>query len=285
MSPADDTGEADVEPVVLSVVERDVEPDAEPDAEPDVEPDRTGNAVAPLAGRRVVVTRATSQSKGLVESLAALGAEVIELPLIEIVPSADNDIVLARELAAVDEYDWLIITSPNGAACVCAQHADAPRRCRIAVVGRATATALAPFAPVDFVPVRPNAAGLVAEFAIEPIGRALLVQGDLAPPLVADHLIDHGWDVRRVVAYSTVAARPDPSVVTAAAEADAITFLSSSAVRAFADVVGIDHLPPVVVSIGPSTTWTLRELGVTKVRQSATSTLSALVKTVSVALQ
>ena len=243
------------------------------------------DGAGPLAGKRVVVTRARAQSLKLIDSLAALGAEVVELPLIEIVHNPDNDTVLAGELAVIDTYDWLIVTSPNGAACVVEQHASAPARCRVAAVGSATARALAPFAGADFVPARADAAGLVAEFPIEPSGRALLVQGDLAPSLIADHLTGHGWAVRRLAAYSTVATRPGRAAIDATASADAITFLSSSAVQAFADVIGLGRLPPVVVSIGASTTLTLRELGVTDTRQAAVPTLNALVTAVSSALQ
>jgi len=219
--------------------------------------------------------------------------------LIRIVASPDNPTVLAPALALIDSYDWLIVTSPNGARCVCDNALVVPTTCRIAAVGAATAAALAPFAPVDLLPERSHAEGLIAEFPLstelheprlhapglhEP-GRVLLVQGDRAPPLIADHLAAHRWRVTNIVAYSTVAARPDAATIDRAAAADAITFLSGSAVRAFAEIVGLQRLPPVVVSIGASTSATLRELGVTKIRQSASASLVSLVEQVSAALQ
>ncbi len=247
-----------------------------------------------LSGRTVVVTRAAAQSGELKAALELAGAEVVELALIRIIASPDNPTVLAPALALIDSYDWLIVTSPNGARCVCDNALVAPTKCRIAAVGAATAAALAPFAPVDLLPERSHAEGLIAEFPLpaelhepglhEP-GRVLLVQGDRAPPLIAEHLAAHRWRVTNIVAYSTVAARPDAATIDRAAAADAITFLSGSAVRAFAEIVGLERLPPVVVSIGASTSATLRELGVTNVRQSASASLATLVEQVSAALQ
>ena len=259
----------------------------------------TGADQRPLSGRSVVVTRAAAQSGELTAALELAGAEVVELALIRIVASPDNPTVLAPALALIDSYDWLIVTSPNGARCVCDNALVAPTTCRIAAVGAATAAALAPFAPVDLLPERSHAEGLIAEFPLstelhepglhEPglyvPGRVLLVQGDRAPPLIADHLAAHRWRVTNIVAYSTVAARPDAATIDRAAAADAITFLSGSAVRAFAEIVGLQRLPPVVVSIGASTSATLRELGVTKIRQSASASLVSLVEQVSAALQ
>ncbi len=68
----------------------------------------------PLFGQRIVVTRARGQADALSSKLAALGADVIELPTIEIRSAAD----LCRRSTAPSPtsppYDWLIFTSANG---------------------------------------------------------------------------------------------------------------------------------------------------------------------------
>src|SRR5215467_5320410 len=66
-----------------------------------------------LAGWRILTTRASKQSGGLAKPLRNLGAEVIEIPTIEIRPPRSYkrlDSVLKR----IEEYDWLILTSVNG---------------------------------------------------------------------------------------------------------------------------------------------------------------------------
>jgi uroporphyrin-III C-methyltransferase len=67
----------------------------------------------PLFGRRIVTTRAKGQAGALTSRLKDLGADVLELPTIEIQPAADYG-PLDRALANLSSYDWLIFTSANG---------------------------------------------------------------------------------------------------------------------------------------------------------------------------
>jgi len=75
----------------------------------------TNAAAAPrsLAGRRVAITRARAQSGDLAAKLAALGAEVLELPLIKVSQSIDKQ-ELADVLLEFGSYDWIVFTSANG---------------------------------------------------------------------------------------------------------------------------------------------------------------------------
>jgi uroporphyrinogen III methyltransferase/synthase len=68
-----------------------------------------------LLGRTVVVTRAATQSKELTELLIARGAKVVELPLIAIAEPLDNGRQRDELLQRLNEFDWLVVTSPNGA--------------------------------------------------------------------------------------------------------------------------------------------------------------------------
>src|ERR1051326_1933601 len=67
----------------------------------------------PLFGRRIIVTRAREQAPELSDKLRALGADVIEFPVIEIQPPADPAL-LDRAIEHLADYDWLIFTSVNG---------------------------------------------------------------------------------------------------------------------------------------------------------------------------
>ena len=67
----------------------------------------------PLTGRKILITRARDQAAVFASSLRDLGAEVIELPTIEIVPPASWK-GLDRAIDQMGSYDWLIFTSANG---------------------------------------------------------------------------------------------------------------------------------------------------------------------------
>ncbi len=203
-----------------------------------------------LTGRRVVVTRAAADSASLVELLRAEGATVIEAPSIAV--TLDGPAV-ASALAG-GPFDWVVLTSANGVrALEAAQTSIAGSR--LAVVGPVSAAAAeaAGFVP-GLVPDDAIGAALVARFPVSPSGgRVLVAQAAAASREVADGLRAKGWLVDTVVAYRTAAVGRDPVVAAALAGADAVTFLSGSAVRSFVAAYGRDRVPAVVACIGPST--------------------------------
>jgi len=218
---------------------------------------------APLAGRRVVITRAADQAAELVDVLRALGAEPIVVPLIQIVEPADGGSALDQALDRLGEYEWLVVTSPNGARRVGAALAGRGSvRPRIAAVGAATAAALTaslagalPGSPtgVDLTSRRQIAEGLVDAFPTgDGTGRVLLAQAEAARPIMAVGLRAKGWQVETVVAYRTLPARPSADDLIQVMAADAVLFASGSAVRSWMLVFG-PSTPPVVIAIGPET--------------------------------
>ena len=66
----------------------------------------------PLAGRRILVTRAAHQAGKLSDELRAFGAVPVEVPVLEIRPPASFDL-LDRALRQLHRYNWLILTSAN----------------------------------------------------------------------------------------------------------------------------------------------------------------------------
>jgi len=73
----------------------------------------SANKEEPLSGWRILTTRASKQSGGLAAPLREMGAEVIEIPTIEIKPPSSYK-SLDAALGNVAKYDWLILTSVNG---------------------------------------------------------------------------------------------------------------------------------------------------------------------------
>ncbi len=224
----------------------------------------------PLAGRRVVVTRARAQASGLSEALRELGAEVIEMPAIRIVPQLDSGEV--RQ--AVDDlhaYALVCLTSPNGAhllfeaMAVAGRDARALANATVAAIGPGTAAALAEHGIVaDVVPERFVAEALVeALAAVEVSGRPVLIgRAAEARDVLPDALRERGAEVDVVALYETVRETTSPEAVEAAQDAEYLTFTSSSTVRNFVEAIGGRLRGAArVVSIGPVTSEAAREAG------------------------
>lgn len=209
----------------------------------------------------VVVTRSAEQSDGLTSRLREAGYDVLEVPVISIVDAADGGAALAAALARLESYDWLVLTSPNGAQRVrqAVQRCAEGQRPKVAVVGPGTAEALGGAA--DLMPAHSVGEGLVEAFPAG-TGRVLLVQAEAARPVVGDGLRALGWNVDAVVGYRTIPVSPPGQLVERAARSAAVVFTSGSTVRSYLAAAGMDALPRVVVSIGPVTTGVAESLGV-----------------------
>ena len=68
----------------------------------------------PLAGWKVLVTRPKGRSSRTADELRRKGAEVLELPSIRTVPLEDQS-RLHQALEKMEQYQWLVFTSPTGA--------------------------------------------------------------------------------------------------------------------------------------------------------------------------
>lgn len=238
----------------------------------------------PLAGRRVVVTRARAQASDLADRLRELGADVVEAPTIAIAPAADGGTALAAALGRIGEFDWLVLTSPNGVAATFDGHLPDVRALagvRVAAVGPGTVDALAARRVVaDLVPQRFVAEGLLDAFPTPPAtgGRVLLAQAAAARDVLAKGLAEAGWTVEVVEAYRSVAVAPDAETLRRIATADAVTFTSSSTAVNLCHALGDRSLPRVVASIGPVTSATIRELGHAVDVEAGAHTIDGLVQ-------
>ncbi len=241
----------------------------------------------PLLGRRVVVTRARAQAGELVGRLAALGAATVEVPAIEIVDPDDGGASLDAAVERLGDYDWLVLTSPNGARRLldaldrAGRDARALGGVRLATIGPGTAAALAAARLIpNLVPPRFVAESLLDAFPDPPEpggGRVLLVRAAVARDVLPAGLAARGWDVDVVDAYRSEPVPLSEAQATALAEAEIVTFTSSSTVTNLLAAAGGRPLPPVVAAIGPVTAATAREHGLDVAVEAEVHTIDGLV--------
>jgi uroporphyrinogen III methyltransferase/synthase len=228
----------------------------------------------PLAGRRVLVTRAAAQAAALSQELRQLGAAVVEIPAIAIVPVAPPEEVreAARWLRERRPPRWMAVASANAADALRALDLpDDLAGIRAAAVGEPTARALRDVGVnVDLVAPGSGAAALADRLIAAGAGSGAvwLPQAEAARPELADRLREAGAEVSVTLCYRT-AAVPGLARLLGAAFADridAVTLLSPSAAEAVVGAVGVAALARVpVVCVGSTTAATLRGHGVTPV--------------------
>jgi uroporphyrinogen III methyltransferase/synthase len=239
----------------------------------------------PLFGRRVVVTRTRRQASALSTALRDAGAEPIEVPVIRVDNPDDGGAALREAVAQSGSYDWVVVTSPNGAERVhralddSGLDARAFGGARVAAIGPATAAVLrAAGLRADLVPERFVAEELLdALAAAGPPGRVLLARAEVARDVLPDGLRARGWHVDVVDAYRTVAAPLTDAQRAAIEGADVVTFTSSSTVDRFIEAVGARSVPPVVACIGPITAATARAHGLSVDVEAEVHTVDGLV--------
>ena len=246
----------------------------------------------PLAGRRIVVTRAAQQSGGLRERLEQQGAEVLLLPTIEIVPP-DSYAPLDDALRQAGIFDWLVVTSANAVRVMDERltalglGVQSLTHVRCAAVGPSTADAMRSMGlAVDVVPERYVGEALADALAERVRGqRVLLVRAAVARDVVPEALRAAGAEVAIVDAYRTVvpadAAERAKVIFGTASLPDAVVFSSGSTVTHLLDVLrdAGTTLPPQVkcVSIGPVTSAALRDAGLPVASEAETASLDGLV--------
>ncbi|NWG75280.1 MAG: uroporphyrinogen-III synthase, partial [Rubrivivax sp.] len=247
----------------------------------------------PLHGKTIVVTRSRPQASELVDKLAALGAEVLELQVIGIEP-VDAGERMALLVAEGCPFEWVVFTSQNAVARFFEEleAAEADARllagCRLGAVGPATSAALREHGlRADFVPASFSAEAFAAEFP-NARGPILFPCGKLARDTLPRGLAERGLFVETLPLYDTVLGGAEVDAVgrrLAAGEIHAITFTSSSTAENFGKLLPEADLTGVVLaSIGRKTSATLRELGHEPTVEAAASTLDGLVAAVAGAL-
>ena len=255
----------------------------------------------PLSGKRLVVTRAAKQASGIASRLTALGAEVIETPMIE-----TRDVVLSgwENLA---NFDLLAFTSVNGVESFFKQLLAAGFDVRvlagkkIASVGKITEKKLLEYGiRCDYVPEDHTGEGLgkLLRSVVDANGvilsegrspeskdlleesRVLLLQGNLADDTLPKLLPQSS----RWVVYETIPVATLPEWKReAVAGADAVVFASTSAVENFVKAISCgDNVlestaPRLAFCIGRMTEEAARKHGFDTIT-SAETTMDSLVR-------
>ncbi len=238
----------------------------------------------PLAGCRVLVSRAKKQAGTLSSALRELGCGVLEIPFIEIrKPSSYKSLDTA--VRNLRDYDWLILTSVNGVEAFFSRgkkfklNADDLKDLKVAAIGPATRKSI----EAQGVRVHVTPKEYVAEAVVNSLQRrvkgkrVLLVRAKVARDVIPRELRKAGARVDVVEAYETVAPTASQKRLRAvlaspARKPHAITFTSSSTVRNFVGLLGLSaarsallkpaaHRGVQSASIGPVTSATLREFG------------------------
>ncbi|MBV9087546.1 MAG: uroporphyrinogen-III synthase [Acidobacteriaceae bacterium] len=255
------------------------------------------SAASPLAGERVLVTRAREQASALAEELRALGAEVIEIPAIEIRPPSSY-VALDTAIHAIEDYDWLILTSVNGVKALFSRLAvlgsgiEKLLHLNIAAIGPATSAAIEQEGlPVDVVPEDYVAESVVTSLRDSVRGkRVLLVRAKVARDVIPKQLTEAGATVDVIEAYETVV--PEESrnrlrevLGNPAQRPTTVTFTSSSTARNFMELLGNENTELLngvtLASIGPVTTATLEEIGLRADVEADEYTIPGLARAIS----
>lgn len=250
----------------------------------------------PLFGQTVVVTRTRQQSSDLVRELEEQGARVIEAPTIELAPPKSWDDV-DNALKNAGSFDWIVFTSQNGVKHTKQRLLEVGLDARsfgsakVATVGRSTAQAVKEelCLRVDLCPEQFVAEALAQKLTDEKQvtgKRFLLLRADIGRPVLKDKLVaGKAAEVRDVSVYETKPAVSLPPILLDAMkekQVNWVTFTSSSTARNFTTLLGKDYAKKLagvkVLSIGPVTTGTLRELGLEPTVQAEESNIRGMVE-------
>ena len=220
----------------------------------------------PLNGVRAVVTRPRELSSGLASMLRRKGAEVIEVPVIDIEPVKENDrlkdaIVMLKE----GRYRWVVLTSPSGVRVFFDElmktaDARALSGCRVAAIGKGTEAELVKRGiHADMVPSRYDGRTLGAELSrmLEPGDRVLIPRASIgnralneelskAEDVVIDDIATYDTVYRSAEWFDASKEFADPATFA--------LFTSASGVRGFVSAYpDMDHSTVKAVCIGAMT--------------------------------
>ncbi|MFL6465646.1 MAG: uroporphyrinogen-III synthase [Bryobacteraceae bacterium] len=241
----------------------------------------------PLAGVRIVVTRAAHQAEELAGPLRALGANILLLPTIGIGPP-ENSAPVREAASNCNQYDWIIFTSVNAVEMFAAEMPQASHcGARVAAIGAATAQAAERCGfTVSLIPENYVGESLVEAFAEQDLhGRRILIpSAAVTRDVVPRELRKLGAHVEVVEAYRNVL---PPETAQKAANIfrepypDWVLFASSSAVENLLALTGPEPLQKVSIgTIGPVTSQTVIKSGLTVTTEATVHSIPGLVDAV-----
>jgi uroporphyrinogen-III synthase len=254
-----------------------------------------------LGGAMVAITRDEEPGEGLSAEITRLGGRPLLIPVLRTESPVDPEALLAAARAAAS-YAWILFTSARGVESFAAAWRESgrpelPATTRIGAVGPATShRAKKLLGRCDCTAAESRGAGLAHELlrreALRGV-RLLVARAEEGRPELAEILHGAGALVDEVVAYRTVAAVIDPAPIRTALREGAITaitFASPSAAQSFVSQVGAAWLGgpeghTLIVTIGPSTTASVRTLGLEPSAEADSPSLPELARAAARAVQ
>lgn len=202
-------------------------------------------AALPLAGCCIVTTRPAAQAGGLQQALAAQGAEVLNFPVISILP-ADPAALRTLDL---EPFALAFFVSPNAVeqALTIRPRSQWPAVLRVATVGPGSARVLRELGWPDVIAPEngfdSEAVLALPEFSAAALAgrRVLLVRGEGGRELLAETLRERGAGVEQVSVYRRACAPLDPAPLLRrfrAGELSALVFTASEGLRFFLRITG-----------------------------------------------
>ena len=250
----------------------------------------------PLFGKNIMVTRSRTQSSSIVEKIMDLGGNPIEIPTIKI-EKIENNIELENEINNIKNYTYLVLTSKNAVEIFFDKleemnlDARALANSKVCAIGSATAKEIKSRGiNPDIIPER-----FVAESLFDELKDKLTKEDKILIPRAKnarDYLVDKLGEictVKEVHTYESVidTSRKDEILdILDKEELDYITFASSSSVRNFVEIIGAENLEKInsskVISIGPITSATARELNIDVYKEAEKATIDKIVEAITV---
>jgi len=250
----------------------------------------------PLFGKTIVVTRDERGNADFAARIISEGGNPVKFATIKIKPLTQTNQFL-QALAKTVEFDWIVFTSPNGAAVFfdCLQSLGKDARVfgstKVATIGSETAAKLGEFGiRADFTP---------SVFTSEELGKqlirytnlqgkkVLLLRSQLASDELGELLKQAGAQVENTSVYTTITEKSECGRLKekmADGQIDWLTFASGSSVTAFFEQIPCEIVNSgdvKVASIGPATSKQLKNLGVRVDVEANEHTIDGLLKEIS----
>ena len=245
----------------------------------------------PLSGWKVLVTRPKELVSRTADMLREKGAEVLELPAIRTVPMEDQS-RLYKALDHLEEYQWLVFTSPTGVRVFFEElirHGKDIRamgNARLAVIGEGTKKALKERGLLaDFVPSVYDGDTLGKELSELLSGgeKILIPRAEKGNEKLTAFLAQAGAVVEDVPTYQTLYEKSqliDEKKEFETGQISCAVFTSASTVKGFVEgTKGLDYSKVKAACIGRQTKAAAESFGM-KAYMSEKATIDSLVKLV-----
>lgn len=252
----------------------------------------------PLFGMRIAVTRPAEENDTLAEALDALGAEVVRTPTLKVAPRALDAVgfEILNRLGA-KRFDWVVLTSGNGARLFAATLADNNKDarwlagCRLAAIGGRTAETMRAHGLVANLVVTDSRQETLAEALLAKKPRNVLIaRAAQARPVLEDRLNAAGVKTAVLPLYDTI---PDPNGIAHLLDMldrkkiNAVTFTSARTFEALAEAAEVDNMligdilqDCAVAVIGPITRAAIENEGVAVTIESPAPDMKSLAQAI-----